>query len=138
MKYRHKAMLERIEKTQPILESVLIAEGPASIATMRWLLHEQYIRRVGHPNVVDRRARAPAAAYIVAPRGQNFLDAGKPDVAPTPITQAEFAALAEAGLMPLDEYIRQFGDTSPIQKAEHLYDQMADALRDFGIDPPEF
>lgn len=112
MKYRFKSMLERIAKAQPILERDLLADGFAPQSTMRWLVAEQYIKRVGHPSEVDRRARAPAAAYIVAPRGQNFLDGCAPMEADPAISQTEFRALAEAGLMPLDEYVWMFGSAT--------------------------
>lgn len=109
MKCRFKTMLQRVAKAQPILERDLLGENFLAQSTMRWLVAEQYIKRVGHPSEVDRRARAPAAAYIVAPRGQNFLDGCAPMEADPAIGQAEYRALAEAGIMPLDEYVRMFG-----------------------------
>ena len=112
MKYRFKTMLERVAKAQPILESALLGEGFSAQSTMRWLVAEQYIKRVGHPSEVDRRNRAPAAAYIVAPRGQNFLDGCAPMEADPAISRTEFRALDEAGLMPLDEYVQMFGPST--------------------------
>lgn len=75
---KRRAMLERIVRSGPILETALLASGGRSAVTLGDLRNAGFVRRIDHPTVVNRRYGYPAKAIEATDEGRAALSGGAP------------------------------------------------------------